>query len=268
MEGAADLRAFDSAADFMGVFEGNMENIPLDELLNDAPTAEPIEEQPVAEEPVEQPRDENGRFAPKGVEESAPPAPDRLPQDVYEPLKAVRSENQALKDKLAQLEQAIQAQQNPPAPPPDMFETPEDWQAHFSGQVVNQAVQQASLNAKLDMSEMMVRQQHEDFDEHKQAFLQLAEQNPSLVQQALADPHPWHKAYQIAKTHKTMQDIGATDIDTLKKQIREQVMAEMQAQVPPVSRPAIPPTLSAEQNVGGRTGPAWTGPKPLNELLG
>ena len=66
MEVAAALRAFDRAAIFKGVFEGNMENTPLDELLNDAPTAEPIEEQPVAEEPVEagQPRDENGRFAP------------------------------------------------------------------------------------------------------------------------------------------------------------------------------------------------------------
>ena len=78
MEGAADLRAFDSAADFTGVPREDMENTPLDELLNDAPTAEPVEEQPVAEEPVEagQPRDENGRFAPKGVNESAPPAPD------------------------------------------------------------------------------------------------------------------------------------------------------------------------------------------------
>lgn len=271
MEGAADLRAFDSAADFMGVFEGNMENIPLDELLNDAPTAEPIEEQPVAEEPVEagQPRDENGRFAPKGVEESAPPAPGKLPQDVYEPLKAVRSENQALKDKLAQLEQAIHAQQNPPAPAPDMFETPEDWQAHFGGQVVNQATQQATFIANLNVSEMLTRREHkEDFDEMKALFLNLVEENPTLRQQALNDADPWEKAYQIAKTHKTMQQLGATDIPSLEQRIREQVMAEIQAQVPPVSRPAIPPTLSAEQNVGGRTGPAWTGPKPLNELLG
>jgi hypothetical protein len=246
-----------------------MENTPLDELLNDAQTAEPVEEQPVAEELVEQPRDENGRFAPKGVEESAPPAPDKLPQDVYEPLKAVRSENQALKDKLAQLEQAIQAQQNPPAPAPDMFETPEDWQAHFGGQVVNQATQQATFIANLNVSEMLTRREHkEDFDEMKALFLNLVEENPTLRQQALNDADPWEKAYQIAKTHKTMQQLGATDIPSLEQRIREQVMAEIQAQVPPVSRPAIPPTLSAEQNVGGRTGPAWTGPRPLNELLG
>lgn len=248
-----------------------MENTPLDELLNDAPAAEPVVEQPVVEEPVVeagQPRDEHGRFAPKGVNESAPPAPDKLPQDVYEPLKAVRSENQALKDKLAQLEQAIQAQQNPPEPPPSVFEDEQAWQQHFGGQVVQTAVQQATLNARLDMSEMMVRQSQPDFDDMKQVFMSLAENNPALAQQALADPHPWHKAYQIAKNHKTMQELGATDIDTLKKQIREQVMAEIQANVPPVAKPVIPPTLSAEQNVGGRTGPAWTGPKPLNELLG
>ena len=159
-----------------------MENTPLDELLNDAPIAEPVEEQPQVEEVAdEQPRDEHGRFAPKGVEESAPPAPDKLPQDVYEPLKAVRSENQALKDKLAQLEQAIQAQQNPPAPPPDMFETPEDWQAHFGGQVVNQATQQATFIANLNVSEMLTRREHkEDFDEMKALFLNLV-RKPDLA---------------------------------------------------------------------------------------
>lgn len=236
---------------------------PLTELLNDV---EPQEiEQPIEAGPA---RDEQGRFAPKGVNESAPPAPDKLPQDVYEPLKAVRDENKALKEKLAEFEARLnQPPPTPPAPPPDMFEAPEDWQSHFGGQVVQTAVQQATLNARLDMSEMMVRQNAEDFDEMKDVFLNLMKDNPQLQQQALSDPHPWHKAYQIAKNHKAMQELGATDVKSLEQKIREQVMAEMQAQVPPV-KPGLPPTLAAEQNVGSRSGPAWSGPRSLSELLG
>lgn len=239
------------------------EATPLDEMLNDAPPA--VEEQPVDDG---QPRDEHGRFAPKGVEESAPPAPDKLPQDVYEPLKAVRVENKQLKERLADFEARLNQQQNPPAPPPDMFETPEDWQQHFGGQVVSTAVQQATFAARLDMSEMMMRQANPDFDEMKEVFVGLMSENPVLQQQALADPHPWNKAYQIAKNHKAMQELGATDVQSLEAKIREKVLAEMQQQVPPVTRQGLPPTLAAEQNVGGRTGPAWAGPKPLSELLG
>lgn len=240
-----------------------MENTPLDDLLNDTPP-EPVIEQEVEtpEAKAERERDEQGRFVAKGVEESAPPAPDKLPQDVYEPLKAVRDENKQLKERLAALEQ----QANPPPPPPDMFEAPDDWQQHFGGQVVSQAVQQATLNSQLTMSEMLMRQNAPDFEDMKATFIELARQNPVLERQALEDPHPWNKAYLIAKNHRAMQELGATDVQSLESKIREKVLAELQAQ--PVTRASIPPSLSTEQNVGGRSGPAWAGPKPLSELLG
>lgn len=246
-----------------------MENTSLDELLNDE-TAELVATPEVesAEAKADRERDEKGRFAPKGVDDGAPPAPDKLPQDVYEPLKAVRDENKALKDRLAAFERQMEEQRNPPPPPVSVFEDEQAWQQQFGGQVVSQAVNQATFNAKLDMSEMMVRQANTDFDDMKEAFLALAEQNPSLTQQALADPHPWNKAYQIAKNHKAMQELGATDVESLKAKIREEVMNEIQAQVPPVTRSAIPPSLTAEQNMGGRTGPAWAGPRSLQDMLG
>ena len=239
-----------------------MENTPIDDLLNDTP-AEPVEQEvETPEAKAERERDEQGRFVSKGVEESAPPAPDKLPQDVYEPLKAVRDENKQLKERLA----ALELQANPPAPAPDMFEAPDDWQQHFGGQVVNQAVQQATMHSQLTMSEMLMRQNAPDFEDMKATFIELAKQNPILERQALEDPHPWNKAYQIAKNHKAMQELGATDVQSLEAKIREKVMAELQSQ--PVTRAGLPPSLSGEQNVGGRSGPAWTGPKPLSEMLG
>lgn len=247
------------------------EETSLETLLNGEPstTSEPeaVQEPVQTDGPV---RDENGRFAAKtGVEpevetqpEPVPPT-DKLPKEDYKAIREEREKRQTLERELEALRQQIQAVQNPPEPPPSVFEDEQGWQQHFGSQVVQTAVQQATLNAKLDMSEMMVRQANPDFEEVKAEFLALAQQNPTLRDQALADPHPWNKAYQIAKNHRAMQELGATDLDTLKAKLREELMAEMQ--VAPAR--TVPPSLASERNVGQRTGPQWQGPKSLSDLL-
>lgn len=219
---------------------------------------------------LDQPRNESGQFAspetgvelePSQVAETVPPTAG-LPKEDYKAIREEREKRQNLERELEALRKQFEAQQNPPAAPPSVWE---DEQA-FRGDIVSTAVQQATLNARLDMSEMMVRQSAPDFEDMKSRFLQLAEQNPALRQQALNDPHPWNKAYQIAKNAATMEELGATDIETLKAKIREELAAEMQGN--PASRPVIPPSLTNERNVGSRSGPSWTGPKPLSELLG
>ncbi len=248
----------------------------LDSLLNEEESEPTPVVQEVAPEPApvsEAPavvRDEHGRFAPKGVDDGAPPAPtDQLPQEEYKALKAEREKRQSIEGQLAAMQQELAALKNPPAPPPppvSVFEDEQGWQQQFGSQVVTQAVNQASLNARLDMSEMMVRQANPDFEDVKAEFLRLAEVNPTLREQALADPHPWNKAYQIAKNHKTMTELGATDIETLKARLREEILAES-AEQQPAARPGLPPSLSQERNVGSRSGPAWTGPTALSDLL-
>lgn len=246
----------------------------LDDLLNDDDTADTVEA--VASDDghvtIAQPRDDTGRFAPKetGVEtpqpeqvaETVPPTADRLPPDTFKAVKEEREKRQMLERELEALRKQIEAQQNPPAPPPSVWE---DEQA-YGGHIVSQAVQQATFNARLDMSEMMVRQTAPDFEDMKARFLQMAEMNPALRQQALDDPHPWNKAYTIAKNAATMEELGATDIASLRAKIREELAAEMQQPSAPAS--IIPHSLTNERNVGSRSGPAWAGPKPLSELLG
>jgi len=247
------------------------EGTSLDDLLNGEPIDAPVETETV-EGPA---RDEQGRFAAKetGVEPEQAPEPnpepvpptDKLPKEEYKAIREEREKRQNLERELEALKRAIQEQQNPPEPPPSVFEDEQGWQAHFGNQVVSTAVQQATLNAKLDMSEMMVRQANPDFEEVKAEFLALAEQNPVLRHQALSDPHPWNKAYQIAKNHRAMQELGATNLDDLKAKIRDELMAEMQAN--PAPRASVPPSLASERNVGQRTGPSWSGPKSLSDLL-
>jgi hypothetical protein len=248
----------------------------IDDILNDEPSAEPVAEavaeapepetvsEPQSAEPV---RDDKGRFAPKGENDGAPPAP---VQEVFDPAPVIaeRRRRQEAEQRAQTLAAELEALRNPPAPPASIWEDEQGWQQQFGGSVVTEAVQQASLNARLDMSEMLVRQNNPDFEEVKESFLKLAEENPVLRQQALADPHPWNKAYQIAKNHKAMTELGAVDVDSLRAKIREEVLAETAQQPVPRQPTSLPPTLSNERNVGNRTGPEWAGPKPLSELLG
>lgn len=248
------------------------ESTSLDSLLNDEP-AEAVEAAPVIEQPAEPAppsegpvRDQSGRFAAKetGVDEPVPPT-DRLPQDEYKAIREEREKRQQLQSELEALRntvQQLQQPQEPPAPPPSVWDDEQAWGGHL----VNTAVQQATLNATLNMSEMMTRQANPDFDDMKAKFLELASTNPALGQQALADPNPWNKAYQIAKNAAAVEEMGAVDLADLEAKMRERIMAEMQANVP--AQPMMaPPSLTGERNVGARSGPAWSGPKSIQDML-
>ena len=216
-----------------------------------------------------QPRDDKGRFAPKGEEQSGSPPPVKEePAFDHAAVIAERRRRQEAEERARTLEQQLQALQQPQAAPPSIWEDDEGALAYVKNEAVSQAVQQATLNAKLDMSEMMVRQANPDFDEVKAEFLALANDNPALVQQALADPHPWNKAYQIAKNARTMRELGATDLETLRAKIREEELAKLQAQAPVAAPPALPNSLADAP--AGRGGVANSGPAPfsLADIIG
>lgn len=256
----------------MGTEEGPT---PLNDLLNDEPN-----EAPAAPEPQEthdaasQPRDESGRFAKKGEEESASPAPveenafdgaatvgeRKRRQAAEQERDAFRAELDALKQQFQQLQQP----QTPPAPPPSVWEDEQAWGQHLVGRATNEA----SFNAALNTSEMLCRDKFDDFDQMKAKFLEMAQANPAVAQQALADAHPWRKAYQIASNAAKMEELGAVNVSDLEAKMREKIMAELQqGQTPVPQAPVLPPTLTGERNVGNRTGPAWGGPKSLTDLL-
>jgi hypothetical protein len=262
---AGQSGAFGIAAD-NGRKASNMDDI--DNILNgEAPEAvEAPVETPEAEEPAkaEQPRGPDGKFAPKGESEDAPPAS----HDEFDgkATLAERRKRQEAEQRIAALEAQLQQIANPPQPAPDMFENPEGWQGHFGGQIRQTAVQEASFNALLNTSEMLCRDKFDDFEEAKDKFMALAEGNPVLAQQALGDPHPWRKAYQIVKNHEKMEALGATDAQTLEAKLREQIRAELEAELktkPPVE---IPASLAGAQ--GGRSAAGVWNPPTLDQILG
>ncbi|QZP07782.1 hypothetical protein [Caenibius sp. WL] len=238
----------------------------LDDILNGSDEPEVVE---TPAEPVQQPRDEAGRFATKETGETPQETPAEpveptggdLPKEEFEGLKAERKRRQAAEEERDRLREQLQSNQNPPAPPPSLWDDEQGWTQHFGGQVI----QAAALNARLDMSEMMARQANPDFEEAKQEFLAMAQQNPALLDMARADPHPWNKAYQIVKSHRAMQELGATDVTSLEQKLREKIQAEMAAQAP--AAPVLPNSLADAQSSRGGVVPQ-AGGVSLQDILG
>jgi hypothetical protein len=240
----------------------------LDNILNDESDTD-AELRPALAEPAEETGVTPPSEAPEATEadDAGPPPADERAKGLEAGIAAERKKRQEIEQQLEALRREMAAKpQEPPAPPPSIWEDEHGALGHVKQDAVATAVQQATINARLDMSEMLARQANPDFEEMKAEFIQMMQANPVLQQQALADPHPWQKAYQIAKNAKTMAELGATDIQALEAKIREKVMAEMQA-TPPVAAPRIPPSLSTTRSVSSRNGPAWSGPPSLGDLL-
>lgn len=253
----------------------NHDETSLADILSDEPLSTEVAEAVEVETPeatdAGQPRDDSGRFAAKtgvdGQETAAQvPPTDKLPQEDYKALRDEREKRQAAEARIAALEQQIQQPHQQPEPAPSIWEDEQRWQQNFGGQVVSQAVQQASLNARLDMSEMMVRQANPDFEDVKAEFLALATKNPQLAEQALADAHPWNKAYDIAKNHRAMTELGATNVAELRAQIEAKIREELAAQQPQPA-PSLPNSLANAQSARSAASGAYAGPTTLADLL-
>lgn len=247
------------------------EGTSLDDLLNASPEPETVTE------PVEtRERDEHGRFAAKetGVEPAEPegeaepvPPTDKLPQEEYKAIKEEREKRQTLERELETLKtqiQQFQAQQNPPEPPPSLWEDEEGW----GGNLVKTAVTQSTHQSRLMTSEMLMRQAEPEFDSLMSVYVELERANPAIIPQVMNNPHPYAEAIKIAKNQRAMQELGAVNVSELEAKMREKIMAELETGSTPLSgKPAIPASLTGERSVASRTGPAWSGPTSLDDLL-
>ncbi len=196
--------------------------------------------------------------------------------------KAIQAEERqrVAEEKLAALEkpaaaaQPVQQQQQQPVripPPPSPIEDPEGFARH----------QQEQLHQhKLNTSEMMLRQAHQDVDEKLAVFMRAAKENPSLLAKANQQPHPWGWMYSEATKLAAKEAIGDDPKayeETLRAKIRAEIEAERREGAPTIDlnapvvsthRPA--PSLAAARSSAPSKAPAaaWTGPVPLGALVG
>lgn len=247
----------------------------LSEILADDTAEQPKIETTLEPETIGQGQVENEgvEVAQAGVETPVPPT-ERLPQDVYEPLRAVRDENKALKAEIEALQNKSQPQQTQQAPwqqpseIPSIWEDEQGWQDSFTNQVTQQAVfaaQQAVIKAEVKKSEMLMRQAEPEFETLQAEYLALERENPGLGRQVISDPHPWNKAIQIVKNHRAMQELGATSVADIEAKIRAEYEAKYAA--PAAAAPKLPTSLASTQSASPR-GAVVSGPMSLTQILG
>lgn len=262
------------------------DNTSLDDLLNDdEPTTDELNQtaEPEAEGEPQAPADrsDEAASAPEPTEEPVtgenddpPPGSDEGEKMVpLAALNAARNEkreaDQARRDLEAELAAFRQSQNRQQAPQPAQDEAPDAWSDPDAAikHHVSIAEQQAR-NDRAAMSEVFARTQFSDYDEVIAGLGEAAKANPALQQQIWASPAPALAAYNAAKAHKAMAEIG--DPTTYKERLRQEILAEVQAaggQSEERKAPRLPQSMAAGANVGKRSGPAWGGPKPLADML-
>lgn len=200
---------------------------------------------------------------PQQGEGAAPPAASDTRHVPLEALEAERKGRQDWKEKAIRAEEEakalreqIQRAQNPQQP---------------QQQDPLLVMQQQIVNERFNVSEMVLRSQHQDVDEMVQVFKEAAAQNPALVAQMHAQQHPWKFAYDEGKRLKFAAEIG-NDPEAYRKKLRAEVEAELRGQLAPnqsaaaPAAPAVPQSLAGARSAGAR-GNTFTGPTPIDSIF-
>jgi hypothetical protein len=180
--------------------------------------------------------------------------------DEREKRQAAEREAQELRQWRQQIEtQQRQAQRKTP----DVFEDPQGFVQH-----TQQAFQEALLQNKLSTSRFLAEREFGG-DQVKEAVA-FFDANPQLSWQFLQEPSPYHAAVEFVRKQKLLQEIGSdpdkwkqSQVETLKEQIRQELMAEMQSPAP-----RRPPISLAAQPAAGRGEPQKAAGSAFDQAFG
>lgn len=108
------------------------------------------------------------------------------------------------------------------------------------------------------------------------AFADEAGKNPALqyeYERIMASAHPYGELIAWHEKNAVIREIGA-DPAAYREKLKAELLAEIQSSGQPSPQgnspaaPAVMPTnLAGARNAGARTGPAWSGPRPLADIF-
>lgn len=263
----------------------------LEEIFNDEPEAEAVEEPQVeqeaaaADEPdaVDEPkaeakpdagpkRGQDGKFQAK---ESAKPdaqEPKDKPEDwSFAAYKDEKEKRKELERKAADYERQLQEFMRQQPQPKPQYVDPLDDPEGFN-KSLDSRINDVAFKTTLTISERFARQEHgAETVDATNAWL-MEPSNAHILQQAKTSADPWGDAVKAYKRAQVMSEIGEDPQayrERIRAEIREQLEAEYSSsenpQAPAQPRPS---NFSAARNAGKRSGPVWSGPVPLDKLLG
>jgi hypothetical protein len=262
--------------DLDGFLKGNeAEEVETPEAEPETPETPEMPETPEAPEAKAetQPRGPDGKFVSKGETKPEEPPAASSPEATPEPqldhaaLIGERRRRQEAEDRLRALEAQLQQQPKfqQPAEAPDVFADPDGYTRWVAQQAAQQAEAQAYERFQYQRIEMAAQQfapTVPDYAEKVQVFEQMAQANPSLMQELYRAANPAEYAYNTAKTQIEINQYGG-----LEGLIKARVQEALKAQVPaPTPAPPVPDTLAVEQSA--RAPAAGHQPPSLEEILG
>lgn len=286
------------------ILSGGGEAMAASEPTNET---EPTATEPVETSTAEQrARDEKGRFArkesdPASTEGAAEPGGDPQaqapePQNKGVPPAALVAERNKAKEEKARadaLERQVQqlsaqmqafmagAQPKPPqaepAPVPEIWDDPNSFVQHNIRQALDPVREQLMFNARLVAASVHGKDTVEQAVQAFDAAISSRAIDPVEYQRIMASPNPFHEAVAWHKRQSVLSEIGE-DPDAYKarlaEEIRAQVLAELQGQQPQTGQqpsPGLPATMPSNlanaRSASPRSGPAWSGPAPLNDIF-
>lgn len=214
--------------DFLAAVEADNTNTPVEEAEPVTPV-EPAAE-PVAAEPTPEPEPANPLVA---------PVVDLKPEPGFVPITSMLDEREKRQKLEAELAQLRASQQQPePQQIPDVFEDPEGF-ANYQ----RQAAQQATLNAKLDISEEMARDKYGDeiVDKARDWALQQIHTRPGFYQELIQQRNPYRHAVEQYNREQIASQVSPSEFT----EFQAWKAAQAQLQSAPAAVPA-PPNTSRE----------------------
>lgn len=250
----------------------------LDNILEgkDAPeiqASEPEKAPQEAEQSSGEPnRAPDGKFAPKANDDGSMAEPEEDSKTVpFQSYKAEKQKRQEWETRYQNEVEALRREleemrkpKEPEAPPPSIWEDEQGTFNHYGQQFTTQAVQAATMQSRLQTSELLMMQSAEDFTDLKQDIFRFVGENPAVNAEVQNSPHPWQTAYKAFKNHETMKQLGTTDLSELEAKLREQITAELQQQQAPQQK--LPQSLADAQSAKGSGSPA-NNPLSLDDIL-
>ncbi len=136
-----------------------------------------------------------------------------------------RRKRQDLEREVAELRAKLKPDVAPKQPSrPDIFEDQEGAFRH-----VESTIEQRLLTDRITLSQELMREKHEDYDEIETEFVGLVAADPSLIQKMSGAALPAKFVVDHVKKHRQMQELQ--DVDGYKAKLKAEVRAELMAEL-------------------------------------
>ena len=186
-----------------------------------------------------------------------------------------RRANETLSRQVSELLQRVPVPKVEQPAKPDIFENPDGFVKASVGEAINPIEQKfGQFVEHFSKSKAIEAHGEEGLTEAFRALDQAAASgNPDAIKTVAAvkqsmDPYgdivKWHKRQRV---QAEIGDDPAAYRAKLEAEIREKVLAELGSNEQPRQAPVLPSNLAGARNVGARSGPAWSGPAPLQDIF-